>query len=99
MRSTGTRTDHETDEVGLAVTAEVSGSGARTDGPTRRTGTWSVVLRQVPPRVLRLGALGGLLIALGGVGAGAVLRRDPLLTGTILNAVRYGHGRDLATAV
>jgi alpha-1,6-mannosyltransferase len=49
--------------------------------------------------VLRLGALGGLLIALGGVGAGAVLRRDPLLTGTILNAVRYGHGRDLATAV
>ena len=93
------RTEHETDEVGLAVTAEVSGSGARTDGPTCRSGTWSVVIRQVPARLLRLGALGGLLIALGGVGAGAVLRRDPLLTGTILNAVRYGHGRDLATAV
>ncbi|MFD1150957.1 polyprenol phosphomannose-dependent alpha 1,6 mannosyltransferase MptB [Saccharothrix hoggarensis] len=49
--------------------------------------------------MLRLGALGALLITVGGMGAGAVLRRDPLLSGTFLNAVRYGHGRDLATAV
>ncbi|WP_245949871.1 polyprenol phosphomannose-dependent alpha 1,6 mannosyltransferase MptB [Saccharothrix carnea] len=81
------------------MTAEVSESGARTGGPARRAGTWAAVVRQVPARLLRLGALGGLLIAVGGVGAGAVLRRDPLLTGSILNAVRYGHGRDLATAV
>ncbi|MFI9009016.1 polyprenol phosphomannose-dependent alpha 1,6 mannosyltransferase MptB [Actinosynnema sp. NPDC053489] len=81
------------------MTAEVSGSGARTDGPARKAGTWAAVVRQVPPGVLRLGALGGLLITIGGMGAGAVLRRDPLLSGTILNAVRYGHGRDLATAV
>ncbi|MCE6995189.1 polyprenol phosphomannose-dependent alpha 1,6 mannosyltransferase MptB [Saccharothrix sp. S26] len=81
------------------MTAEVSGSGARTDGPARKAGPWATVLRQVPPNVLRLGALGGLLITVGGIGAGAVLRRDPLLSGTILNAVRYGHGRDLATAV
>ena len=81
------------------MTAEVSGSSARTDGPARKAGPWATVVKQVSPRLLRLGALGGLLITVGGIGAGAVLRRDPLLSGTILNAVRYGHGRDLATAV
>lgn len=43
--------------------------------------------------------LGGVLIAIGGMGAGAIVRRDPLLSGTFLSAMRYGHGRDLATAV
>ena len=45
---------------------------ARTDGPARQAGTWAAVLRQVPPKVLRLGALGGLLITVGGIGAGLV---------------------------
>jgi alpha-1,6-mannosyltransferase len=42
---------------------------------------------------------GAVLLAAGGLGAGAIVRRDPLLSGTILNALRYGHGHDLAFMV
>ncbi|GGM61592.1 hypothetical protein GCM10012275_35730 [Longimycelium tulufanense] len=53
----------------------------------------------VPIRTLVLGLLGYALLALGGVGAGGTLVRDPLIADTALTWVRFGHGRDLATAV
>lgn len=43
--------------------------------------------------------VGAVLLTAGGLGAGAIVRRDPLLSGTILNALRYGHGHDLAFLV
>ncbi|QWF77716.1 Alpha-(1-_6)-mannopyranosyltransferase A [Amycolatopsis sp. CA-230715] len=45
------------------------------------------------------GVAGSTLIALGAFGAGATLRHDPVLSGTVLDAGRYGHGRTIATAV
>ncbi|HEX8870195.1 MAG TPA: polyprenol phosphomannose-dependent alpha 1,6 mannosyltransferase MptB, partial [Lentzea sp.] len=39
------------------------------------------------------------MLTVGGLGAGAIVRRDPLLSGTVLNAMRYGHGHDLAFMV
>ncbi|GGP41200.1 hypothetical protein GCM10010185_10370 [Saccharothrix coeruleofusca] len=50
-------------------------------------------------RTILLGVAGVMLIALGGTGAGAILKRDPLLADTSLSWIRYGHGHDLATAV
>lgn len=55
--------------------------------------------RGIPIRTILLGVAGVMLIALGGTGAGATLKRDPLLTDTSLSWIRYGHGHDLATAV
>jgi alpha-1,6-mannosyltransferase len=46
-----------------------------------------------------LGLLGSVLLAAGAVGAGGILVQDPLITGSPLSWVRYGHGRDLATMV
>ncbi|HEX6343976.1 MAG TPA: hypothetical protein VFZ92_23160, partial [Umezawaea sp.] len=62
--------------------------GAAVSTPPEPTG--------IPVRTILLGVLGVSLIALGGAGAGAVLKTDPLLTDTSLSWVRYGHGRDLA---
>ncbi len=53
----------------------------------------------IPIRTILLGVAGVSLISLGGAGAGAVLKIDPLLTNTSLSWIRYGHGQDLATAV
>ncbi|MET1071053.1 MAG: hypothetical protein ABWY11_00250, partial [Umezawaea sp.] len=39
------------------------------------------------------------LVALGGAGAGAVVKTDPVLTDLSLSWIRYGHGHDLATAL
>nr|CEL16133.1 possible membrane protein [Kibdelosporangium sp. MJ126-NF4]CTQ94059.1 possible membrane protein [Kibdelosporangium sp. MJ126-NF4] len=50
-------------------------------------------------RAIRLGLVGSILILAGGLGAGATLRHDPLLSDTVLGMWRYGHGRMLATAV
>ena len=49
-----------------------------------------------PIRTLLLGLGGMILIVLGGVGAGATLTHDPLLTRSDLNWFRYGHGQMLA---
>lgn len=46
-----------------------------------------------------LGLAGTVLVTLGGIGAGAVLEHDPLLSGTSMTWVRFGHGRQLASAL
>ncbi|OAP24889.1 hypothetical protein A4R44_04404 [Amycolatopsis sp. M39] len=46
-----------------------------------------------------VGLAGSVLVSLGAFGAGATPRHDPVLSGTVLSAVRFGHGRLLATAV
>lgn len=46
-----------------------------------------------------LGLAGSVLLAAMAVGAGGILVIDPLITGGPLSWIRYGHGRDLATAV
>jgi alpha-1,6-mannosyltransferase len=55
--------------------------------------------RGVPVRTILLGLAGVALIALGGTGAGATLKRDPLLADTSFSWIRYGHGYDLANVV
>ncbi len=45
-----------------------------------------------------LGLAGSVLLATMAVGAGGILVTDPLVTGGPLSWIRYGHGRDLATA-
>ncbi|MFS8100066.1 polyprenol phosphomannose-dependent alpha 1,6 mannosyltransferase MptB [Lentzea alba] len=53
----------------------------------------------LPVRTTVLGLLGVTLIALGGLGAGAIPEHDPLLDQAGLSWLRYGHGRDLAGMV
>ncbi|MFS8096757.1 polyprenol phosphomannose-dependent alpha 1,6 mannosyltransferase MptB [Lentzea alba] len=60
---------------------------------------WLGLLRRIPPRILWPGVIGAAMLAAGGLGAGAIVRRDPLLSGTFMNAIRYGHGHDLAFMV
>jgi alpha-1,6-mannosyltransferase len=55
--------------------------------------------RGVPIRTIMLGLGGVALMTLGGTGAGATLKRDPLLADTSLSWIRYGHGYDLANIV
>lgn len=55
--------------------------------------------QNVPRRTIALGAIGSALLAIGAIGAAGVLVRDPVLAGSPFSWVRYGHGRDLATAV
>src|SRR5215470_8675816 len=53
----------------------------------------------MPRKTIALGAIGSALLAVGAIGAGGVLVHDPVLAGSPFSWVRYGHGRDLATAV
>jgi alpha-1,6-mannosyltransferase len=48
---------------------------------------------------LLLGLLGSVLMAVAGLGAGGKLVRDPILEGTPLVVMRFGHGYDLAVLV
>src|SRR3954453_1270024 len=53
-----------------------------------------------PPRTpLLLGVLASVLLVVGGFGAGGVLVHDPVLTNSPLGFWRYGHGREIATAL
>ncbi|WP_330770035.1 polyprenol phosphomannose-dependent alpha 1,6 mannosyltransferase MptB [Lentzea aerocolonigenes] len=60
---------------------------------------WLGLFRRIPRRILWPGVIGAAMLTVGGLGAGAIVRRDPLLSGTVLNAIRYGHGHDLAFMV
>jgi alpha-1,6-mannosyltransferase len=53
----------------------------------------------LPARTIALGTFGSVLLAAGAVGAAGVLVHDPVLAGGPLSWLRYGHGRELATAV
>ena len=50
-------------------------------------------------RTLIQGLVGSILILIGALGAGGDLINDPVLGDGPLSALRYGHGRNLATAV
>lgn len=45
-----------------------------------------------------LGLTGSVLVAVMAIGAGGILVTDPLINGSSLSWIRYGHGHDLATA-
>jgi alpha-1,6-mannosyltransferase len=60
---------------------------------------WLARLGSPRPKPLLIGFLGSLLMGFGALGAGGVLVRDPILTGTPLAAWRFGHGYDLAVLV
>jgi alpha-1,6-mannosyltransferase len=60
---------------------------------------WRTRLGSPPRRPLLIGLAGALMMVVGGFGAGGVLIRDPLLTNSALGFWRYGHGRELATAL
>jgi alpha-1,6-mannosyltransferase len=53
----------------------------------------------VRDRTFRLGLVGSLLVLVGGLGVGATLERDPLLSNTVLGIWRYGHGKMVAGAL
>jgi alpha-1,6-mannosyltransferase len=63
-----------------------------------RSGPWQFI---GSPRVkpLLLGLAGSLVLLLGSFGAGGVLRHDPVLSGTPLVALRFGHGYNIAIAL
>jgi alpha-1,6-mannosyltransferase len=50
-------------------------------------------------RTLIQGLIGSIMILIGALGAGGDLISDPVLGDGPLSAIRYGHGRNLATAV
>ncbi|WP_179956992.1 polyprenol phosphomannose-dependent alpha 1,6 mannosyltransferase MptB [Amycolatopsis anabasis] len=52
-----------------------------------------------PYRTIAMGTIGSTLLLLGGLGAGGILIRDPVLGHGALSWIRYGHGRVLANAV
>lgn len=50
-------------------------------------------------RTVALGLIGSLLLLAGSIGGAGVLVHDPILGSGPLSALRYGHGRDIATAI
>ena len=53
----------------------------------------------LPARIILLGVAGLTIMAVSSIGAAAVLVPDPVLNGTDFSWLRYGHGKQLATAV
>ncbi|MFI9817261.1 polyprenol phosphomannose-dependent alpha 1,6 mannosyltransferase MptB [Saccharothrix variisporea] len=82
----------------MAATPSLPRSSAPVE-PVRSGATQAPDPGGIPIRTILLGVAGVMLVALGGTGAGAILKRDPLLTDTSLSWIRYGHGHDLATAI
>ena len=56
-------------------------------------------LGSLPVRTILRGLSGVVMVAVGGIGAAAVPMPDKVLDGTIFSWVRYGHGKELATAM
>lgn len=59
-------------------------------------GGWWQRLGSPARKPLLVGFAGSLILAFAGLGAGGVLVRDPVLSGTPLIALRFGHGYNLA---
>lgn len=55
--------------------------------------------RPLPVRTIALGAVAALLLLAGSIGGAGILVDDPILGSGPLSAFRYGHGKDIATAV
>lgn len=72
---------------------------ASTDGRTPPSRTWRERLGQPPRGPLLMGLGASLLMLVGAFGAGGTLVRDPVLTNSAIGFWRYGHGRELATAL
>jgi alpha-1,6-mannosyltransferase len=67
-------------------------------GPVRARSPWGRF--GTPPRgPLLMGLAASALLVLGGLGAGGVLVRDPVLSNSPLGFWRYGHGREIATVL
>ncbi|MGZ8749992.1 MAG: polyprenol phosphomannose-dependent alpha 1,6 mannosyltransferase MptB [Pseudonocardia sp.] len=76
----------------VLTAAPVEGGPAAPARPRSRFGA--------PPRgPLLTGLVASLLLMIGGFGGGGVLVRDPILTNSAVGFWRYGHGRELATAL
>ncbi len=77
------------------------------DEPAAENGDRSTGLRVVvttldkplPVRTIAMGVAGVILVAGAGIGAAAVLEPDPVLNGTAVSWLGYGHGKQMATAV
>lgn len=74
-----------------------AGNGAPPNGRDQRHTV--AAGQRMPRKTIALGAIGSVLLAVGAIGAAGVLVHDPVLAGSPFSWVRYGHGRDLATAV
>ncbi|MHA6783895.1 polyprenol phosphomannose-dependent alpha 1,6 mannosyltransferase MptB [Pseudonocardia saturnea] len=90
------------------MTAQPSSPVDRSESPDRlaaapaepqQAPSWRTRLGSPPRGPLLLGVTASLLMVLGGFGAGGVLVDDPLLTNSPLGFWRYGHGREIATAL
>ncbi|MFB9902480.1 polyprenol phosphomannose-dependent alpha 1,6 mannosyltransferase MptB [Allokutzneria oryzae] len=78
-----------------APSGSVTGAGGAVGSP--KPGT--VPATGIPVRTILLGVIGACLAALGALGAGGTLVRDPILSGTSLTWIRFGHGKNLAELV
>lgn len=82
------------------VTAEATRPAPLTiTEPARRSWLSADFLRSPEGHAAMLGFWGAFMITFGGLGAGAVRRRDPLLEEARLSWLRFGHGYALATMV
>ncbi|WP_246394086.1 polyprenol phosphomannose-dependent alpha 1,6 mannosyltransferase MptB [Pseudonocardia pini] len=87
-----------TDPVDLPVPADAPTSTTPRPPRVQRPGLWSRLGN--PPRgPLWLGFAAAVLLFVGGTGGGGTLIHDPILTNSPLGFWRYGHGRELATAL
>lgn len=71
---------------------------AGTGAPSPSPGLWSR-LGNPPRKPLWLGFTASVTLLVGGVGAGGTLIHDPILTNGPLGFWRFGHGKELATAL
>lgn len=104
MPTSGARCGNIRPAMTSTSTSPTTAPGAPTVVPAAEPDTTDRLLdRLIPGRVVfgtaLLGLVGSTLLAITAVGAGGILVTDPLITGGPLSWIRYGHGRDLATAV